>query len=460
MSFTIPKSQSILEKIVGGYHKIEPCVVVAAALRHNIYLEALHGVGKTTLGKVLGRTIDETGRGFRYYSADKAGLIDIGGFPNMAGAEKTGKFEFIKTDRSIFGANIVVIDELARANTERMNYWMEVLEERSFQGIPCDYTLAIATGNPATYKNSRKLDAALKDRFLFWLPCENYETVEPSDVRSMIALNRRSSGRNLQSIATELDEVIVKTRQEYEILIEDDDLFEQMSTFVSAFIPHIKDKVMGSTELRENLAAWTSPRTFAAQLPIAIVGLCAYFRVMGYPNPLQLAGEYAVRYNIQTHHSEAGPEFIDICNKAWRQLSGMLVEGINTPEGKLHCGFASALSARQKVDFLQREIANVCQHLDDLEITRITGDTLNQATSEDISQVGPLWKVLKDHPKTKHVADQVRGFVITDIARVLMHGSYPDCTDSKMQMMASKYAKADRLNSLQVSEILATNNDD
>jgi len=448
------RDRSVINKIVDGYHKIEPCIIAAAALRHNIYLEALHGVGKTVLGKTLGRAIDETGKGFRFYSADKAGLIDIGGFPDLSKAEKTGEFSFMKTDRSVFGAKVIVIDELARANSERMNYWMEVLEERMFQGREINYEMAIATGNPTTYANSRKMDAALKSRFLFWLPCEDYNSIESGEVQDMIRLNLEG-GRDMVAISDEIKETIKLTREEYAKLQANDDIREQLGTFLGTFIQHLKERISHDSELKDSFDAWISPREFCYQLPIAMLGLCAYFRSQGYHNPLQLAGEYAIRYNVETRHAEAGPKFLEICNQAWRQLSGMLVEGVNTPEGKLHYKFASAISARQKVAFLKENIASVAGLLDDGEVNRMTGDALRQCSEEDVAQVGPLWKILKDEPKTQHVAGQVRGFVITEIARVLMHGSHADCENNDLRVLASKYGESDILVSRQVSEILA-----
>ncbi len=449
----INNKQSLLSKIVTGYEDIEPCIIVALALRHNVFLEARHGVGKTTLGTVLGAAADTSGRGFRYYPCDKAGLIDLGGLPDMEKSSKSGMLSYVPTNRSIFGAKVILADELPRASKDRMNYWLEILEQRSFQGQPVNYDLCIATGNPATYKGNNKLDLALKNRFLFWLPCRDFSNVTSNEVMDMIKLN--VEGRtDIATVAKELSVTIEAIRKKVSEYMANPETINQLSQFIGTFTQFVKDKISVDQELSTCEDSFISPREFAYQMIHAMMGLGAYFHHMGYKNALQLAGEYTIKYTIETRHASSGPSFLNICAAAWRQLRGMLVDDVNTPEGRLKWAFASAISAPQKIAFWRENIADVCSTLGDVDITVLAGDTLQQVTSESVPQIGPFWQIMKSAAKTRHVAEEVEGFMLTEVARRLKLGGSD--SSSVLTPLYNKYKDIVALTPENVSEILSS----
>lgn len=451
MNHAIKKTQSILDKVVIGYRPIEPCIWAALALRSGVYLQARHGVGKTVLGKTLGMACDPSGRGFRFYSCDKAGMVDMAGLPDLDKSSKSGKLSFVPHDKSLFGAKIIVADELPRANKDRMNGWLEVLEERTYLGLPLDYDLAIATGNDSTYIGNNKLDLALKSRFMFFLPCDDFKTVSADDVERMIDLNLDK--RDIKEIAQQGSELINEIRARIEKFRQDENLLKQLKAFIASFIQFVKDKINQDKDLSQDHEAYISPREFAYQMIHAMLGLGAYFDYFGERNPFQVAGEYTVKYTIETRHAAAGDKLLNICRLAWRQLRNMLLDGINTPEGQLKWKFASSISAAQKVAFWREYISDSCQLLNDNDLTTMAGDTLQQVETENIGQVGPFWHVMGQNSRTKHIAAEIEGFVMTEIARKMFTGIHEDAPKN-IKLVAAKYQNADHITPDGVAEIL------
>jgi MoxR-like ATPase len=442
----------LLRDIVHGYDEVEPAVITALALRTNIFFEGRHGIGKTMLGNTLGRAVDETGRGFRHYAADKANIITIGGLPDMERSSKTGRLQFMETDQSIWGSKIILVDELPRADKERQNYWLEILEQKTFNGLPVDYHMAIATGNLSTYRGNFDMDLALKSRFMFWLPSPSFEYVESNDVMTMIKMNLIGGRPTLSQVGTRINEALADIKAKYEASQTDADLTTQVSTWIGTFVQFVQGKVSGHAELSKNNDAYISPREFAVHMPRALLGLKAYFDHMGIPESLKLAGQHTVRYVIESRHASAGEEFTNITKMAWRQLSGMLVGRVDTPDGKLRYKFASSISAPQKMEFWREHIVNAVQVLPDADITNMAGDTLQQIRADSIGLIGPFWHVMKGETKTQHLANEVESFMITELARKILDGkTNPLGVNGKLW---GKYQGHDYLQSHEVAEIL------
>lgn len=453
----INSRRSIINKIVRGYEEVEPCIMTALALRENLFVIGAHGNGKSSLGRVLGRAADPTGSGFRLFHADKAGLVQIGGLPDMERSRETGDMQFIYNQKSIFGAKVVLVDELPRADKERQNYWMEVLEDRTFQGKPTGHEMIIATGNDQTYHGNFKFDLALLSRFLFVIPAPTFEEIESGEVVAMVRLNRKN-GRDLVSVANEVQDLVVRMRTTMDKLWESEDLLEQLEQFIGTFTQFVKEKIHGNKELAENPEAYFSAREFAFHMIQSLIGLYAYFVEMNVSKPLEHAGRYTVKYVIEQRHAAAGEAFINICNAAWRQLAGMLTDNVDTPAGKLHWRFASALTASQKVGFWRDHLREVEQCMDAAQITALAGDTLQQIYRESQGQVAPFYDVMRQSQVTQHIAAEVEGLIVTETARRLMVGrSQPNAMEARMW---NKYSSATSLTPGQVAEILEAGSHD
>ena len=448
--------RSILSTIVSGYDKIEPCIITALALRQGVFIMGAHGNGKSTLGSVLGQAADEKGGdGFRYFNAALANIINIAGFPNMEAAQETGRFSFIATENSIFGGKVIMIDELPRAKSDNQNGWLEVIQERSFMGIPLDYDLIIATGNDETYSGSFKLDLALKSRFMYWLPAPNFKTVESQEVMDMIRLNLEGA-RPVKEIAVELRDLIHDIRCEISNLMQNEAFISQASTFIGTFTQFLKDKIASTKSLADNPEAYIPPREFANQMIYSIVGLTAYFRTIGSPNAMERAGEYTIKYNIETRHATAGVEISNICSMAWRRLCGMLVDNVETPEGQMKMQYASAINAVQKVAFWREHLSEVVEHLNLQDVTYMAGETLQQIRQENIGQVGPFYHLMTQNINTQHVAMQVEGLIVTEVARKLINGKARNSVEE--QDLYNQFGVRESLKADEVAHIMSVGN--
>lgn len=441
-----------LRNLVHGYDELEPCILTAIALRRNIFMSGAHGIGKSTLGKLLAKAVDETGNGFRYFSADKANIITLGGLPDIEATKKSGTMAFAKTDKCLWGAKIILADELPRADKERQNYWLEICEEKSFQGIPIGYETLIATGNDVTYKGNFDLDAALASRFIFWLPTPKFDDIQSEDVKSMIGLNI-GNRRDLTKTAHDIRDLIQLMRDKIDEYLADEKLVDQVSTFIGVFTQWVKEKISYNKELSENPDSYISPREFANQLIYAIFGLNSYYDLHGYENSLQEAGAKAIKYVIETRHAAAGIEFTNICNMAWKQLQGMLCTKLDTPEGNLKWLFAASITPSQKVSFWREKIDEAVKVLNAGDLTFMTGETLQQIRQDDVQQIGPFWHLMMKDDKTKHIGREIEGYMITEVARKLLTGK-ASAPGNEEFILYNKYGNVETLSPSQVAEIL------
>ena len=417
----INSNRSILNNVVVGYTNTEPCFITSLALKENLFIIGAHGNGKTTLGKTLSMASDPSGDGFRYFSADKAGLINIGGLPDMEQSRVNGELSFIPNNNTIFGANVVVVDELPRATSELQNYWMEVLEEGTFQGKPTSHDMIIATGNDKTYSGNFKFDLALLSRFLFVVPAPSFTDISADEVVDMVKLNSRG-GRDTSTVASSIQDLIGRMRVKIDEFWQDRDLLDQLEQFIGAFTQFVLDKVGSNRELADNPDAYFSPREYAHHMIHGLIGLYAYFTEMGVPRPLFHAGQYAVRYIVEQRHVGAGEAFVQICNTAWRQLAGMLTDNIQTPAGKLNWKFATALTAPAKVGFWRNNLPQIESTIDVAESTVMASETLRQIHNESPGQIAPFYSIMRSSTHFKHIAMEVEGLIATEVTRKLLLG--------------------------------------
>lgn len=375
----------------------------------------------TTLTKTLARVADKSGRGYRIFHADKADMIALAGIPDMDKWGKSGKPSFLPSETAIWGGKVILVDELPRANKERQNYWLEVIEERTFNGLPVDYDILMATGNDATYQGNFKFDLALLSRFMFVLPAPKFQHIESNVVADMIKLNL-DGGRNLDNLSQDLHELIDKIRNNVQVYKQNAAILDQLITFAGTFTQFVKDKIAGDQELANSPEAYICPREFSFHFINALLSLGAYYEAQGFENKFRRAGDDAVKYVFKTRHAGAGNKFMNICDMAWRQLSNMLVDGVDSPAGRLRWKFASAISAAQKTAFWKQYISEACDKWQLDEVTTCIGDTLNQVNKEAVGQIGILWHTIKQEPRVEHVAIQIEGFIISEVARKLLKG--------------------------------------
>jgi MoxR-like ATPase len=152
--------------IVGKDSAIE-LVLVALLCEGHILLEDVPGLGKTTLAKAIGRSIDCAVKRIQF-TPDLIPSDVIGvNFYN----QRSGEFEF---RAGPIDAQIVLADEINRATPRTQSALLEAMEERqiSVEGVTLQLPrplLVLATQNPIELEGTFPLPEAQLDRFLLRL---------------------------------------------------------------------------------------------------------------------------------------------------------------------------------------------------------------------------------------------------------------------------------------------------
>ncbi len=193
-------------KVIGdylfGWDDLEPTLLACLARGLNIILLGSHGSGKTSFARFVSAAVAEGNEDFRFikYSMDKENLLSMVGCPNPVDL-KAGKLNYATHERSIFNADVILLDEITRAGKENQNMVLEILEEHTVFGQPLKYRFAIATANEETYRGAYKLDAALLDRFVVVLPIPSTDTpgkvFGADEIRKMLMLNQGKRTENM-----------------------------------------------------------------------------------------------------------------------------------------------------------------------------------------------------------------------------------------------------------------------
>ncbi len=130
---------------------------------HNVMLVGKHGVGKTA---IITRACEELGLRTKYWSAPLIDPdIDLGGIP--VPNKKTGTLDFF-SNKEIWDAEVIFLDELNRAAPRTLNMIFELLQFKSVHGkklpnLKCVHC-AINPPGAGSY-DVQQLDDALMDRF-------------------------------------------------------------------------------------------------------------------------------------------------------------------------------------------------------------------------------------------------------------------------------------------------------
>lgn len=448
----------ILSKAVLGYNQIEPILLSCLARKFPVCIQGRHGLGKTTLGRLMAEAIAPNHNGFRYFSCDKANLIILGGLPDVEKSKQTGSIEFIPSKISIWDADVILADELPRANKEAQNYWLEITENQTFFGKPISQNkfMLIATGNDQTYSGSFKFDIALKSRFYAWIPAPDFDTIESNEIVHMIGMNRDRQNENLltKQVATELRNKIDAINVKYGELIQNEVLCEQVSRFIGTFFQLLKAEIAKDDELRKHEDSYIPPRSFAYQFPELVFALAAYFYTENHGQPLIEAANQAIRYNVITRHAAAGPKIESIASTVFRNIKGLLTAATNTPEGKLDVRYASSISPEAKLTFWQSSVKDCMQHWTQNKLISTLGETLQYIKQTNFGLIGQFWSLCRQNTVTEQVANEVEGTIITEIAHKISSNSNARDYNSPEYRLAEKFKNFTALNSQQISEIL------
>src|SRR5690606_11567773 len=154
-----------VERVLVGKPDVVRIALVTLLAEGHLLVEDVPGVGKTSLAKALGRSID-------------CSVSRIQFTPDLLPSDVTGvsiynrqRSEFEFRPGPVF-ANIVVGDEINRASPKTQSALLECMEERQVTVDTTTYPLespfmVVATKNPIEMEGTYPLPVAQRDRFMF-----------------------------------------------------------------------------------------------------------------------------------------------------------------------------------------------------------------------------------------------------------------------------------------------------
>lgn len=158
---------SNIETVIRGKAEVVHLLVLALVCDGHVLIEDVPGVGKTSLGKALARSVD--GRFGRVQFTPDLLPTDVTGMSVWNRASET--FEF--RAGPIF-SDVLLADEINRASPKTQSALLEAMAERQVTSDGATHKLGspfmvIATQNPIEHEGTYRLPEAQLDRFLMQL---------------------------------------------------------------------------------------------------------------------------------------------------------------------------------------------------------------------------------------------------------------------------------------------------
>ena len=240
-----------IELAVKGKGEVIELLVLALVCGGHVLIEDVPGVGKTTLGKALARSVDAS-FGRIQFTPDLL-PVDITGTSVFNRA--AGTFEF--RPGPVF-SNIVLADEINRASPKAQSALLEAMGEQQVtidgvtRGLESPFTV-IATQNPLEYEGTYPLPESQLDRFLMRLEV-GYPDRESEDS----ILMDRGAQEPVDLIGPVADGAVVRWMS---------DRLEEVH--VSGALRSYLLEVAGATRRHPGLSLGLSPRGVLAVLRVA-----------------------------------------------------------------------------------------------------------------------------------------------------------------------------------------------
>ena len=234
MSTTIPPADSLrrlrdnITLVYRGDGRAVELLLTALLARGHVLIEDVPGVGKTTLARALGKSLDLEFRRIQFTSDTlPADVLGISVFHAPA-----DRFEFHAGP--IF-ANIVLADEINRATPKTQSALLEAMNEGAVtveterRELPKPF-MVVATQNPVEYLGTYPLPESQMDRFFLRLAL-GY----PGEEEEKMLLRRGGTERALASIPPVLGpEDVLKLQDAVERVTVSDQLLEYVYALVRA----------------------------------------------------------------------------------------------------------------------------------------------------------------------------------------------------------------------------------
>jgi MoxR-like ATPase len=391
----------ILDKCVVGWDTVEPVFTANVAIRRPIIMLGKHGTGKSTAAKLMSGLYGE-GQ-FRFYDAPKTDLIALAGIPDPDGL-KSGKYTFCKHDNTIWDAKVVLVDEMSRANKASQNMWLEILQEKKLLGKDLVYEVLLATMNPQSYSSVISLDAALADRFsaVVNIPDPGEDSDLHSQTLEVLNINLNPDKDVIEeNTIKDLSKIITETGKVFDSYVRDTQLRTAVNEYVASLISIIYDK-SGKDAERVYIS-----RRKPVQLAEEVMGIGAYFEVLGAQRPLEKGAEEAIAHTI------AAPLKVPLkmVTAAHDKLREHLSSATMSREEKLRLRLASLGTVEEKLGFLVKNSDDVSKWpISDLE--KELRDIFTSITTSNPEKVYKFITTLRKVGVPTTVQSEAEGFAV------------------------------------------------
>ncbi len=362
----------ILKNYLAGWEHLEAVVLATVATGQNPLILGKHGAGKSSLVRFLNDALNTDGKmRFRRYSMDKENVTSMIGIPNVEDL-KAGKMTFAKHERSIFNADVILLDEITRAPKESQNLVLEILEEKTCFGMPLGYKYAIGTANDETYQGAFKMDAALLDRFFVVIPspttCDEKRQFGPEEIKLLINLNMGT--RDTKKYNPTLRKIIIDIQNAYKDFWGNVSVLKNVidfsSKFFSILIASLKDISNG-----QKIKIYISQRDIGYQFCRVLLSCAAYYKTQtNIPDYLQAGAKDAIEYSLATKLGIPLQKMLDIFDQIKEILSDKVNE-ISRIKIALTTG-----STADKIAGLKANLAIIIEKLEPDEIINIGGNII------------------------------------------------------------------------------------
>lgn len=235
------KLEENIKKVIIGKDETIKMLLVALFSNGHVLLEDVPGSGKTMLAKTMAKSIDGSFK--RIQMTPDLLPSDITGINYFD--MKTSEFRFIKGP--VF-TNILIADEINRANPKTQSGLLECMEERQVTVDGRTYQLedifmVIATENPVDSQGVFKLPEAQIDRFLMKL---FMEYPDHEDLVNIIKLH--SAQEMLEQLEAVVSVAQIKEISDMAKAVRvDDSLFEYVANIVERTRTH-EDVILGISQ--------------------------------------------------------------------------------------------------------------------------------------------------------------------------------------------------------------------
>lgn len=379
-------SATIISKYLAGWDKLEPVILGTIANGMSPLFLGKHGNGKSSLVRFITDALNANGNiRFRKYSMDKENIVSMIGIPSVE-AMKAGKLDYIKHERSIFNADVILLDELTRAPKETQNLVLEILEEKTCFGHPLPYKFVVATANDETYQAAFKLDAALLDRFFVVVPSPTIDGAEgygPDELKHLIQLNMGGRLKNIAKHNQTLSETINKIRETYQDMWKDTELVNTIIDFASRFTALLLSSLKEMNKGQKNII-YISQRDIGHQFCRVIMAIAAYYKAVNDdPEYLAKGAKDAYIYCLGTKLGIP----LDKMSNIFDQLKDMLTS-VGDAMAQLKI-LLTTLPIHDRINMIKVRIDDIRTKMEDDEVVGILGNILQEldiSTKKDVDK--------------------------------------------------------------------------